>query len=82
MFNSKFFVSIFKGNFTCHVDNEAGSNEYTYEIIIYSPPMKLNGNAYNQNHTFDVIAATDFSLYCPVEGIPAPKVRTYYIAQN
>lgn len=71
MCNSSLRSNFFEGNFTCHVENEAGSNEYTYEIIIYLPPIEVNAN---QTHTIDVIPTTNISLDCPANGIPPPKV--------
>lgn len=72
--NETFMNFFFAGNFTCRAENQAGSNEYTYEIVVYSPPTRIIGAASELNHTIDIMVAANFSLDCPVQGIPAPKV--------
>lgn len=65
------------GNFTCHVHNEAGTDFYTYEIVVYSPPI-LNDSIDNSSN-FNVILAANFSIDCKFFGIPSPTVRKYPI---
>lgn len=67
------FVFYSSGNFTCYVRNEAGNDMYTYEIVVYSPPI-LN-DAIQNSSNFNVIFAANFSIDCNIFGIPAPKVR-------
>lgn len=64
-----FFIT---GNFTCHVNNEVGESEYTYEIIVQYPPIFENFTS--NGTTIDVSLSTNFSMECQVDGFPVPEV--------
>lgn len=67
------FIFSFSGLYICHVKNEAGDSNYTYQIIVYDPPAFEN-TTLNET-TVTVISETDFSIDFHVNGYPAPEVR-------
>lgn len=70
-----FHVCSSSGNVTCHVRNEAGTDQYTYEISVYSPP--IHRDATQNLSTFKVILAANFSIDCNIFGIPPPNVGAF-----
>lgn len=62
-----------RGKYLCHVSNEAGDNEYVFDVVVYDPPS-IRDKTLNQT-TVDVIEGTDFTAICQVNGYPAPDVR-------
>lgn len=66
---------LFQGNFSCHVWNDAGDGEYVYNISVYALPSIVN---FTQIQTMvKVTEATNFSIECPANGVPFPKVREF-----
>lgn len=58
--------------------NEAGHNEYTYEIVVYSPPFFKNATE-NQTKIIKAIAGTSIHVDCDADGLPTPNVRIKHI---
>ncbi|XP_055324358.1 hemicentin-1-like [Sitodiplosis mosellana] len=59
------------GNYTCRVSNEAGQNEYTYQISVHYSPVIQNSSI--NDTIIDVTLATNFSIDCQASGFPLPK---------
>lgn len=57
------------------VSNEAGDNEFDYQIIVYGPPDF--GNSMLNPKTAKVISGNDFETECQVIGFPAPEVCVF-----
>lgn len=57
----------------CHCSNEAGDNEYFFDVIVYDPPS-ISNKTLDQS-TVDAIENTDFMAICQVNGYPVPDVR-------
>lgn len=69
---SKQFISLQDaGNYTCFAENEAGINQFTYKVIVNSPP-KIDDNLTSSN--FDVLIGDTFTMECRSIGFPQPKV--------
>lgn len=64
-----------------HVQNEAGPNEYTYEIVVYLPPVFKNATE-NQTKIINSIAGTSIDLDCDADGLPIPNVWTEHIVRR
>lgn len=58
------------------MNNEAGENEYTYEVAVQYPP--IFENSVSNATTIDVRSSTNFSIECQVDGYPMPEVRDQY----
>lgn len=63
------------GPYVCHVRNEAGDNEFTYDIIVHDP-LKFEDATLNQT-IVKVDLGTIFSTDCKVTGYPTPNVCIY-----
>lgn len=63
------------GNYTIYVQNEAGANAYTYEIVVYLPPV-FKDAPQNPNTHVNAFEGTSIRFNCDVEGLPTPNV--YY----
>lgn len=70
----EFFHSL-SGPYVCHVRNEAGDNEFTYDIIVHDP-LKFEDATLNQT-IVKVDLGTNFSTDCKVTGYPTPNVCIY-----
>lgn len=69
---SIFTASLLLGNFSCHVSNDAGDGEYSYELVVYTLPSIAN---ITQNQTIiSAIESRNVSIECPAYGVPTPKV--------
>lgn len=60
------------GLYTCHVKNAAGENNYTYEVLVHTPPIFEN-TTLNQT-IVKVISGTNFTTEWRVGGYPPPDV--------
>lgn len=59
-----------------HVQNEAGDNEFTYEIVAYLPPT-LKNETEHRTTIIDAIAGMAVRLDCDVDGSPIPNVHIF-----
>lgn len=60
------------------VRNEAGINEFTYTINIYSLPHLKNAS--NAKATVKVLETTQFTHDCDADAIPQPEVCVIHLA--
>ncbi|XP_031619928.1 hemicentin-1-like [Contarinia nasturtii] len=68
------------GNYTIHVENEAGYNEYTYEIVVQYAPIFQNTT---MNGTIiDVTSPSNFSIDCKAHGFPVPELKWMHNGQS
>lgn len=66
-----FYMSL-SGNYTCRCSNEAGENEYTYQLLVHYSPI-IQDPSINDG-IFDVMLAKNFSFDCQASGYPLPSV--------
>lgn len=66
-------ILLIGNQFTLRVKNEAGDNEFTYEIVAYLPPIFKNATQ-NQTTIINAIEGMAVHLDCDVDGLPAPNV--------
>lgn len=69
------------GNYTCIADNPAGTSQFTYKIIVNSPPHvfvdqipTIHTNE-STNNIIEMMKGNSLLLHCKANGFPTPKVR-------
>lgn len=60
------------GNYTLRVQNDVGEKEFTYNVIVYLPPLLKNA-AYRQT-VVHAVEAAQLTSNCDVDAIPKPEV--------
>lgn len=60
------------------VQNEAGEKDFTYNVIVYSPPHLKNGS--NNQTVVKLMQTGQFTNDCEIDGIPEPKVCPFVIS--
>ena len=64
--------NILLGDYRLRVQNEAGTKEFTYKVIVYSLPNFKNSS--NNEAIAKAIEGTQFKEDCDVDAIPLPEV--------
>lgn len=64
------------GKFMCIVSNEAGEDDFTYEIIVFSAPTFVD--AVLNGTTFNVTSGAKFRINYQVNGFPTPDVSSHF----
>lgn len=71
-------LDLFAGNYTLHVQNDAGANAFTYQVVVYSPPM-FKFTSQNQTKRVSALEGTSIRLDCDVDGLPTPNVNNKFV---